>query len=136
MTAGHVVLGMPHEGVGQGALAGAVGPHDGVNFTGRDRQRQSVDDLLAVDFDLQVFDAQGSSGNVTFTFSNPTAGMSYVLQLVQGSTARTYTWPAAVKWPGGTAITVSATNNNVDLVTFFYDGTTYFGSYPSGAYTP
>ena len=84
----------------------------------------------------QIFDAQGSSGNVTFTFSNPTAGMSYVLQLVQGSTARTYTWPAAVKWPGGTAITVSATNNNVDLVTFFYDGTNYFGSYPSGAYTP
>lgn len=84
----------------------------------------------------QVFDAQGSSGNVTFTFSNPVAGMSYVLQLTQGSTARTYVWPAAVKWPGGTAITVSATNNNVDLVTFFYDGTTYFGSYPSGAYTP
>jgi len=84
----------------------------------------------------QIFDAQGSSGNVTFTFSNPTAGMSYVLQLVQGSTARTYTWPSTVRWPGGTAITVSATNNNVDLVTFFYDGTNYFGSYPGGAYTP
>lgn len=83
-----------------------------------------------------MFDAQGSSGNVTFTFSNPTAGMTYMLALIQGSSARTYTWPASVRWPGGTAITVSATNNNVDLVSCFYDGTNYFCTYPNGAFTP
>jgi len=77
----------------------------------------------------QVFDAQGSSGNVTFTFSNPVAGASYVLKLIQGSTARTYTWPATVKWPSATAPTVSTTNDYVDMVTFFYDGTNYLGAY-------
>ncbi len=77
----------------------------------------------------QVFDAQGSSGNVTFTFSNPAAGASYVLKLIQGSSARTYTWPAAVKWPSATAPTVSATNDYVDLITCFYDGANYLCSF-------
>lgn len=77
----------------------------------------------------EVFDAQGSSGNVTFTFSNPASGASYVLKLIQGSTARTYTWPATVKWPAGTAPTVTATNDAVDLVTCFYDGTNYLCSF-------
>jgi hypothetical protein len=76
----------------------------------------------------QVFDAQGSSGNVTFTFSNPIAGASYVLKLIQGSSARTYLWPATVKWPGGTAPTVTATNDAIDLCSFFCDGTNYIGS--------
>jgi hypothetical protein len=76
----------------------------------------------------QVFDAQGSSGNVTFTFSNPKSGASYVLKLIQGSTARTYTWPATVKWPAATAPTVTTTNDAVDLVTCFYDGTNYLCS--------
>lgn len=83
----------------------------------------------------QNFDAQGSSGNITFTFSNPASGASYVLLLQQGSTARTYTWPAAVKWLGGTAPTVSTTDNDIDMVTFFYNGTNYIGSH-GGKYTP
>jgi collagen type VII alpha len=76
----------------------------------------------------QVFDAQGSSGNVTFTFSNPKSGASYVLKLIQGSSARTYTWPATVKWPAATAPTVTTTNDAIDLVTCFYDGTNYLCS--------
>jgi hypothetical protein len=83
----------------------------------------------------QNFDAQGSSGNITFTFSNPASGASYVLLLQQGSTARTYTWPASVKWLGGTAPTVSTTDNDIDMVTFFYNGTNYIGSH-GGKYTP
>lgn len=77
----------------------------------------------------QVFDAQGSSGSpIVFTFSNPKSGASYVLKLIQGSTARTYTWPGTVKWPGGTAPTVTATDNAEDLCTFFWDGTNYLGN--------
>jgi len=83
----------------------------------------------------QNFDAQGSTGNVTFTFSNPASGASYVLLLQQGSTARTYTWPASVKWLGGSAPTVSTTDNDIDMVTFFYNGTNYIGSH-GGKYTP
>jgi hypothetical protein len=30
-------------------------------------------------------------------------------------------------WPGGTAPTLSTGNNDIDIVTFYYDGTNYFG---------
>lgn len=69
------------------------------------------------------------TGNCTFTFSNPIAGESYIIKLVQdGTGSRTVTWPAAVKWPGGVAPTLSTAAASVDLVSFYYDGTSYFGS--------
>ena len=70
------------------------------------------------------------TGNVTFTFSNPISGQAYVLKLVQdGTGSRTVTWPAAVKWSGGTAPTLTTTASKTDLINLYYDGTNYFGSY-------
>ena len=69
------------------------------------------------------------TGNCTFTFSNPITGAMYSLRLLQDDTgARTYTWPAAVKWPGGTTPTGSGANKT-DMIFFYYDGTSYYGSY-------
>ena len=76
-----------------------------------------------------TFDAQGSSGNLTATFSNPKAGASYVISLIQGSSARTYTWPGTMKWPSGTAPTVTATNDAVDVISCYYNGTNYLCSF-------
>jgi hypothetical protein len=74
-------------------------------------------------------------GNCTFTLTNPVAGGSYVLKLVQdGTGGRTYTWPSNVKWSGGTAPTASGANK-LDLVNLYYDGTNYYGGY-SLNYTP
>lgn len=68
------------------------------------------------------------TGNCTFTFSNPTAGGVYILELAQDATgSRTVTWPAAVHWSGGTAPTLTTTASKVDIFTFYYNGTTYFG---------
>lgn len=68
------------------------------------------------------------TGNCTFTFTNPVTGGTYYLRLVQdGTGSRTYTWPAAVKWSGGTAPTGSGANK-IDLVTFYWDGTSYYGT--------
>ena len=67
------------------------------------------------------------TGNCTFTFSNPVNGGVYFLILTQDATgSRTATWPAAVSWPGGTAPTLSGANK-VDIISFYYNGTTYFG---------
>lgn len=69
-----------------------------------------------------------ATGNVTFTFSNPVAGGTYILKILQdGTGARTYTWPAAVKWQSATAPTGSAANK-YDVITLFYDGTYYFAT--------
>lgn len=69
------------------------------------------------------------TGNVTYTFSNPVTGGRYVLLINTGAGSFTATWPAAVKWPGGTAPTITTTASKVDLVTFIYDGTNYYGSF-------
>lgn len=70
--------------------------------------------------------------NVTYTFSNPGSSgtaSGFVLKVIQGSTARTITWPSSVDWPGGTAPTLSTGNDNVDVFVFFTidGGTTYYG---------
>ena len=70
--------------------------------------------------------------NVTYTFSNPAASgraSSFVLKVIQDSTARTITWPASVDWAAATAPTLTTTNNGVDVFVFFTidGGTTYYG---------
>jgi len=67
--------------------------------------------------------------NVTYTFSNPAATgnvSAFTLKVIQGSTARTITWPS-VKWPGGAAPTLTATNDGVDYFVFIYDGANWYG---------
>jgi hypothetical protein len=72
------------------------------------------------------------SENTTFVFSNPpSSGTAYgmTLKVVQDSTARTVTWPAAVKWPIAASPTVSTGSGNVDIFAFLtHDGgTTWYG---------
>jgi hypothetical protein len=68
------------------------------------------------------------NAGATFTFSNGVAGGVYVLKLAQDATgSRTVIWPAAVHWSGGTAPTLTTTASKVDIFTFLYDGTTYYG---------
>lgn len=75
------------------------------------------------------------TGNVTYTFSNPVTGGTYALKVNTGAGSFTTTWPAAVHWTGGTAPTTTATASKVDVYTFYYDGSTYFGTY-SQNYAP
>lgn len=68
------------------------------------------------------------TGNVTYTFTAPAGEGRFQLVLVQDATgSRTATWPASVKWSGGTAPTLSTAANSIDIVTFYYDGTNYYG---------
>lgn len=67
--------------------------------------------------------------NATFTFTAPPAGARVMLRVIQdGTGSRTVTWPSTVRWLGGSAPTLSTTAGDVDIVTFFFDGTTYWGS--------
>lgn len=71
-----------------------------------------------------------ASGGQVFTFANPKSGARYILKLKQpaGGAAGTVTWPGTVLWPGGVAPTLTTTNSKTDIVSFFYDGTNYFGA--------
>ena len=68
------------------------------------------------------------SSIATLTFSNiQAAGIVHMWTLITvgNATVYTITWPAAVKWPGGTAPTVTTTNTKRDIYQFVtYDGGT------------
>ena len=80
------------------------------------------------------------SANCTFTFTNPPASgvsCSFTLILAQdGTGSRTATWPAAVKWPGGTAPTLSTAAGAIDVLTFTTvdGGTTWLGAVAGQAF--
>ena len=69
------------------------------------------------------------SANCTFTFTAPTGPTNLLLKMTQdGTGSRTVTWPAAVKWPQGIDPTLSTGAGDIDIVTFYYDGTNYYGA--------
>lgn len=96
-------------------------------FTETDNGNSSTADTI--DWRLSNKQKSTLTGNCTFTFTAPAGPCSLILKLIQDSTgSRTVTWPATVHWSGGTTPTLTTTVNKVDIITFYYDGTTYFGS--------
>ena len=66
--------------------------------------------------------------NDTFTFTAPPGVAKLTLVLKQdGVGSRIPTWPGTVLWPGNVAPTLSTTAAYVDIITFLWDGTNYFG---------
>jgi hypothetical protein len=70
------------------------------------------------------------TGNCTFTMPTATAGKSFILICTQDATGgRTATF-TSVKFPGGTAPTLTTTaTTGVDILTFVANGTSWFGTY-------
>jgi hypothetical protein len=65
------------------------------------------------------------NGNCTFTMPTVTAGASLTLILTQsGSNTAAFT---GVKWPNGTAPSITTGANAVDILTFVSDGTNWYG---------
>jgi hypothetical protein len=70
------------------------------------------------------------AGNIaTMAFTDPPKPCNLVLKLVQDATGgRTITaWDSDILWSGGSAPTLSTGASAVDLVSFYWDGTNYFG---------
>lgn len=76
------------------------------------------------------------TGNATVTMPTATSGKSFVMYLKQdGTGSRTVTW-STVKWAGGTAPTITATASRMDILSFFADGTNWYGVVVGQNYTP
>jgi len=66
----------------------------------------------------------------TFTMPTATAGKSFVVPLRQPASGSTTTATfTGVKWSGGTAPTITATLGRLDVISFFADGTNWYGSF-------
>ena len=76
------------------------------------------------------------TGNATITMPTATSGKSFIMYLKQDATgSRTVTW-STVKWAGGTAPTITSTASRMDILSFFADGTNWYGVSVGANYTP
>jgi len=76
------------------------------------------------------------TGNATITMPTATSGKSFIMYLKQDATgSRTVTW-STVKWAGGTAPTITSTASRQDILSFFADGTNWYGVVVAQNYTP
>jgi hypothetical protein len=81
--------------------------------------------------DWKVGNKQKSTltGNCVYTFTAPNGPCNVLLKVVQDATGgRTVTWPASVKWSEGVAPYLSTVANAVDIISFYFDGTNYYGA--------
>ena len=70
----------------------------------------------------------GTSNTINFT--NPAGACNLVLKIVQGDGNDTITaghYHSHVKWAGGAKPTLSTANGAIDIVSFYFDGTSYHG---------
>ena len=69
------------------------------------------------------------NGSTAAAFTDPVGTCSLTLRITQGTTGGyTLSWPATVKWAGGASPTLSATGGAIDIVTFYWNGTNYYGA--------
>jgi hypothetical protein len=74
-----------------------------------------------IDLTLGNFVTATVTGTTTWTFSNPIASPNacgIILELTDGGSA-TQNWPSGIKWPGGTAPTLTV--SGVDVLVFISD---------------
>lgn len=106
---------------------------------------QDVNDLKVADFYQEVNNATSTgavtvnwtngaaqkqvepTGTITYTFTAPPGPARLQLRILSdgASTSQTINWPASVKWLSA-AFTATVANKN-SIVTFWYDGTNYWG---------
>ena len=75
------------------------------------------------------------ANQITFDTTHPAGGCNVTLKLTQpssGSAGTVSLWTATgggynIKWAGGSAPTLSTANNAIDILSFYFDGATYFG---------
>ena len=137
-----------------GALANAVAGTDYVTPTGTETlTNKTLTNPTVTNYTETPFSANSSTaitlaltngtvqiitltGNATITMPTAVSGKSFIMYLKQDATgSRTVTW-STVKWAGGTAPTITATASRQDILSFFSDGTNWFGVVVGQNYTP
>lgn len=114
---------------GAKTFSGAVFAPANYNIEASENNAGNSSTAQTIDWSTGSAQLSTLTGNVTYTFSNPVAGGAYLLRIATGAGSFIATWPGTVKWPGGSAPTITATASKVDLINFYYDGTNYYGSF-------
>lgn len=96
-----------------------------IGFT---QQSATGDGTTTIDWKLgNKFEFTWGAQANTFTFTAPSNPCSLLLKMIQdGTGGRDATWPASVKWLGTEPIWTDGAAGKVIIVSFYYDGTTYW----------
>lgn len=89
----------------------------------------NVTDSKAINLNNGLAISATITGATTFSFTNvPSSGsVVVVMQLTNGGTY-TITWPASIKWAGGTAPKLTASGIDIIVLTTNNGGTTWYGN--------
>jgi len=102
---------------------GTTNPQHKLEVNGAMYSKRYALTSVAVDWNNGNVQSVTLGANVAFTFSNGQDGGKYTLIIKQDATgSRTVTWPASVRWPGGTAPTLTTTASKTDYIGFIYNG--------------
>lgn len=64
----------------------------------------------------------------TITFTDPPGACNLLLKVNQDATGnRDIDWSGNFRWPGGSKPTLTSSGSAMDIVTFYFDGTNYYG---------
>lgn len=93
-----------------------------------------INNALTIDLiNGNLFTCSLNANITTLTISNTPAtsgvAIGFSLAFTADGTLRTVTWPASIKWAGGTAPTLTSTNGKIDVLSFLTtnNGTNWFG---------
>jgi hypothetical protein len=75
----------------------------------------------------QRVDLSGSCSSVSFT--DPKGIGNFMLHVANAGAYTLSGWPSQVKWPGGSAPVITSGAGKNDLISFYWDGTRYFGNF-------
>lgn len=92
---------------------------------------------VTIDLNLGThFTLSNTTTITTLTISNAPSSSkvgAFTLAITANGSSHPITWPASVKWAGGTAPTLTTTNTKVDILTFLtYDGGTTWYAFVGG----
>lgn len=113
-------------------------PETGETDWGDDVSGYLQDNNLQLNGTFQRITASGATTNINFSngknidltlnattqlvFSNPRVGRPMVFQIFQGGSYG-ITWPANIKWRGGSAPTITTGAGSIDVVCLLYNST-------------
>jgi len=101
-----------------------------IGYTYPSQTAQTPSAAFTVDWSAKEVQRVTITGvNLDITFTNPLGPARLVLVVVQGDGSDTIDWSneTDIFWPGGVAPTLSTGSGDVDVVTFYWDATNYFG---------
>ena len=114
---------------GAGTQTFSVNGNGDVKVGGHSYADAEVTGASTVDWTLGNHQYRLVKGTITLTFTDPSGPTTLILRTKVDPVGGTISFPASVKWSGGTAPTYSTGSGDIDVYSFYFDGTDYYGGF-------